>query len=668
MIGSPRSSWGREAVDATERVATILACSALDPGLAGLLLLDLDPALVHPLASWLAGLLGGESRVIPIGPKMAEDTLWERLKLDRDRAEHPEGPGFRWAPGPLVGEERDGEDRPPGVVAVPDLALAGLPVARAAVTLIGADVAHLERSGMARRWRPRDRWLAALRKEDVARVSPHLLDRFSVRIDAGDLQLPRDGALILPDADPVWSRAVTATREEAEPPGQQEDELPVLTVAAADRIVALVPLRSPGVRRDLALGRLARALAALAGEAEVLPGHVDRAAELIGLAAAAGPPASSWDGSGRPAGPEFRRISTYPVAMKAGPGADPENGSEGGTTGGPVAARPDRMNGVNGHLVAIGGGEPATLPPGPAGDVSGPPRSTAHTPYPEDDAKSVRDVASLRIGWQRALTGPPHGQPIGTQRTLDRRDIAVAATLLNAARYQTLRCPAHYREDHRLHVRKADLLSYRRAPQPGHLLVLVLDHTCRIRDWDWYQPLAPYLRWAYVTRALVGVVEMGAAGKDVRSELRATQFRSRSVLDPRVVSALERPPGRATPLAHGLTLAAGMLRHDTQQASALVGEAFLVVVTDGRANVPLADSHAATWPPAAVGGSAVDDAVQVGSEISKLRRVRCVVIDPGPRPYRHLTARLAVALAAPLVNGSPLRSQPHPPGLAGGAT
>jgi magnesium chelatase subunit D len=52
------------------------------------------------------------------------------------------------------------------------------------------------------------------------------------------------------------------------------------------------------------------------------------------------------------------------------------------------------------------------------------------------------------------------------------------------------------------------MLSYRRAPQPGHLLVLLLDHTCRAEDWNWLEPLSEYLGWAYVNRALVGVVEV----------------------------------------------------------------------------------------------------------------------------------------------------------------
>lgn len=89
-------------MDASERVAKALACSALDPNLAGLLFLDLDPALIYPLANWLGELLDG-SELIPLGPQIAEDTLWERFTFGGYIPERPEDAGFRWLPGRLVG-------------------------------------------------------------------------------------------------------------------------------------------------------------------------------------------------------------------------------------------------------------------------------------------------------------------------------------------------------------------------------------------------------------------------------------------------------------------------------------------------------------------------------------------------------------------------------------
>jgi magnesium chelatase subunit D len=390
-------------------------------------------------------------------------------------------------------------------------------------------------------------------------------------VDAADLSLPRDGGPVLPVAESAWLRAVRDTRA-----GRS---LPALSIAAADRVVALVPPGAVGARRDLALGRLARALAGLAGQAEASPGQVDSAAELIGL-------------PGRRPGPQL----------------PPE---------------------------PVGEGAAALSEYAPSGD-----------PYPEDDAVPQRDADPLRIGWR--LTGPQRGYPIGTKRALDATDIAVTATLFEAARQQKMRDPEGLQRGRPLHVLAQDLRSYRRAAKSSSLLVLLLDHTCRTPDWDWYAQLAPYLRWAYVNRTAVGVVEVGAADPD-DGELRATQFRCRNLLDPRLPAALERPPGRATPLAHGLDLAAAMLRHDTQQGSTAVDEATLVVVTDGRGNVPLAASQLGT-PPEFAGRSGVRDALDAARAIRALHRVRSVVIHPGLELHGHLAAMLAEALGARLAH------------------
>ncbi len=611
----------------TRRVATALACAALDPSLAGILLLDLDPVLIYPLARWLKALLtdapprdaeSGEAQpgpvppgsgplLIQLGPKMAEDTLWERFALTEPAP--PENLGFQWRPGRLSGYKRD-----PGIVVVPDLAWLGMPAARAAITLVGADVVHLERSGVSQLWRPRDRWLAALRSDEVDKVSAHLLDRFTLRVDAEGLELPwdPDPDLELPwDPDPLLTQKVRNRLGAA---------LPSLSNMAVSRVLSIIAPGVPGARRYLALGRLARAMAALAGGLEVLPGHVDSAAELTGLLRQRGT-ARTW-GGGSQNGPEDGR---------AAPGLLRQDG------------------GTNGHL-PVESDEPAERE-----FIPEPDRSNS---YPEDAVQPGRDAPLLRVGWQRVLTGPPRGQPIGTQCALNSSDIAVAATLLKAAHFQRLRCPQHgehYRLPHRLHLEKQDLLSYRRAPQPGQLLVLLLDHTCRTHDWDWYEPLEEYLGWAYVNRALVGVVEVGAepdgSALDVVSELRATQFQSRGVLDPRVLAALDRTPGRATPLAHGLALAWELLRRSTQQGGPAVTEAILVVITDGRANVPLAHSKTGTVP-VNVGLTGFDDVLKEGRKIQALgqaqRRVRSVVIDPGWQPNGRLAAQLAAELRASL--------------------
>lgn len=659
-------------MDVTRRVATALACSALDQSLAGLLLFDLDPAFIYPLANWLKELLKarqpelGEPAtwdgppLIPLGPQLAEDTLWERFTIERADPERTEDLGFRWRPGRLARYDQE-----PGIVLVPDLAELGLPAARAAITLLDADVAHLERSGVDKVWRPRDRWLAALRRVEVDQVSAHLLDRFAVRVDARGLELPwhpdADGDLPW-DPDPALAQAV---RDRLGQP------LPGLSDQAARRVLRIVDAGAPGARRWLALGRLTRALAALDGDGEARPGHVDNAAELTGLLSRGDPPHASGGPNGLNASNGLNATNGLNVS-NGSRGLNPTSGSSGskGSNGSRGPANGSRDGSATPGPLRAGGGS-GELPVVSAGAVKSefiP--ELARTAYPEDAVLPSRDAPLLRLGWQRVLTGPPRGQPIGTQRALSGSDIAVAATILNAARFQRLRCPQHsehYQRCRQLHLEKVDLLSYRRAPQPGHLLVLLLDHTCRAEDWDWYEPLSGYLGWAYANRALVGVIEVGTPEERppetvTESDLRATRFQARGVLDHRVLAAIDplyRPPRRATPLAHALSLAGELLRRTTQQGGAAVSEALLVVVTDARANVPLAHSKAGTLPER-VGRTAFEDSLGEARKIASLdparRRVRSVVIDQGWQPNGHLAVKLAAELGAALEHGIPAAS------------
>ena len=92
--------------------------------------------------------------------------------------------------------------------------------------------------------------LAALRSHDTGRVSAHLLDRFSCG-QRQWLNYPRQGGKVLPDPPPDWKDRIQAVR-------RRNVELPAMSDAATDRVVETLPARYPGVRRDLALARLAR--------------------------------------------------------------------------------------------------------------------------------------------------------------------------------------------------------------------------------------------------------------------------------------------------------------------------------------------------------------------------------------------------------------------------
>ena len=193
-----------------------------------------------------------------------------------------------------------------------------------------------------------------------------------------------------------------------------------------------------------------------------------------------------------------------------------------------------------------------------------------------------------------------------------------------------------------------DLRAYRRSRRADALLVLVLDHTC-LRDTDATDLLASYLYWAYTRRAAVTVIEVGATGATPDLELRASARTARSVQDPGVQAALRRPAGKATPLAHGLRLALDALRRAGRDP---VAEAWLVVVTDGLANVPLAASLSGRirlpWA-----GSGVEDALAAAADIAAFDWAEAVLIAPPRVPHPELPARLAAAMGAGLIRGAP---------------
>jgi magnesium chelatase subunit D len=193
-------------------------------------------------------------------------------------------------------------------------------------------------------------------------------------------------------------------------------------------------------------------------------------------------------------------------------------------------------------------------------------------------------------------------------------------------------------------ISATDLRAHRRAAPDDRLLVLVLDYTCR-GDWDWVDTLMPYLKWAYVERAGVCLVKVGAKGD---AELRAERLLARSLLAPAIDTELSAAAGDSTPLAHGLEVALHTLRHELHHGRNGVLEACLVVVTDGRGNVPL-DAARSGQPRCPVGRAGINDANAVAEQLAALDRVRRVVIDPRPTAHPDLPAQLAARLNAAVV-------------------
>ncbi|MFD7130876.1 hypothetical protein [Streptomyces sp. NPDC059894] len=614
------------------RLLQVLACSALGPGLDGVLLFDLEPEMLAPVTDAFARLLrlrdGRPVRRTTLGSVTGDDELWLRPTLRHDDS----GAAFSLEPGPLV----DTRDEASALVVVPDLARLSLPGMRAAVHLLGADVAAVERSGFRARWRPRARWLAACREADVNQLSPHLLDRFPIRLNAAGLRRASSGpervlsALAGRDPDPgfgevpeQWRTALTARRGTACP----------LTEEAATHAVSMFEAGTSG-RRPIALARLARALAVLADAAGCDTDRVDEAARLIGVAARPAPqPGTGPFPDGAP-GPSD-------APGDGPPQPEPPRPDLPGEESGPPAAGP---------AVALPASPTETLDTFAADTGEG-----RRSPYPEDDPQLLREFAPLRIPWQRRPEpSTARGPVIGVRSATAVRDLAFVATAMEAAKHQNLPARRALRAPGtgRLVVLPADFRSYARLPVAERMLVLVLDHTCR-RGWDWRPALAPYLQWAYTGRASVCAVEVG--GRTAEHELRADHFLARSVLDPRVGHALDRAPGRSSPLAHGLAITDQLLRRAFRQRSNLV-EAWLVVVSDGRGNVPL-DASVAGRLHGPVRRTGIEDALAAAGRIGAMGRMRlhAVVVDAARRPHPDLTFLLADALGGITVAGRTTR-------------
>ena len=582
----------------------LASCCALQPRLDGVLLLDLPPEALPDVAEGfrdvlaLAGQglggqgLGGQgaSRTVRLGLSQDEDALWTSLRLHDDA-----GPArLATADGPLVRAPHEGRL----VVAVPDLARLPLPAARAATALLDAPVASLQRHGRDLTWATGTLWLAACSSAEIGQVSPHLLDRFAVRFPAGAL-VPRPDPLTRVEAA-LAGAAVPRLRAPLPPRAWRaalasHGAQPELDGDAVAYAVAL-HARAPGLRRPLGLLRLAVATARLAGRSRVDRDQVEEVAVLTGLvdptlAGARVPDRPTIVVEEVPSAPEVRARSSHL------PAPEPVDRD----------ARDLPVLGVPAEVLEAG---PAAV--------------RRDRSFPEDTAEPDRELAPLQLPWQRqGGRSADRGTVVGTEPARSLHDLAWFDTLRSAALYRHVR-PGAEDGDAGLVVSPADLRSYRRAPHPDSLLVLVLDHTCR-GDWDWLPHLAPYLHQAYADRAAVCLVEVGGAGAP--SPLRAERRLLRNLLDPRLPAALERRPGGATPLAHGLELALAAVRHAVQHGAAGVTRAQLVLVTDGLGNVPLSASlrDEVTGP---VAGEGVADALDSARSLRELDRLRAVVVEP----------------------------------------
>jgi magnesium chelatase subunit D len=385
---------------------------------------------------------------------------------------------------------------------------------------------------------------------------------------------------------------------------------PEVTEAALHEVTRIA---GAGIRRGLALARVARALALLNGAATTTTHDVRHAADLLGL----GP-----DAAAGPVGP-------------AGNVTDPAEAGSGEVDGDSPAAA---------STVTGAGPASAVASAGAAGGL-----------YPEEAPDALPEAMSLRNPWAgMSRARQLRGQKTGVERTRSLTDLALVPTVLEAAKFQAWRPHSGG-----LIIRPEDWRRYRRGWSPHQVLIMVLDHTCR-RGWDWTPALTPYLQWAYVHRAAVCVIDVGH--KEAGSELRAERYRALSVRDPRVLRSLRRQPGRATPLASGIELAVEETLRLVRRGRATVDRAWLVVATDGRGNIPL-EASARDRVDGPVGRRGVEDSLTAAAAIRSIAGVRAVVVAPGVPPYVSLPFDLADALGGIVASAGPADGPLHALGL-----
>ncbi|WP_250029283.1 hypothetical protein [Paractinoplanes maris] len=622
-----------------ERITGVLSCLALDSRLGGVLFIDLRPDLLQRLATWLNDSLAGPDGshdIVTLGAADTDEDLWWRVS-----PQNVTPMGFRPTPGPLI----DAPGAPPKTIIVPDLARAGLAVTRAATVLIGSWVGVADRHGMHAEWAPGSRWLSACARSDLPRLSPHLLDRFPMRVDARDLsRQPFDPKAVRKCLETAGDEPLMPVLPAPMPVRRWSSQRrpPTLSPEAIDLVTDLIGATTAPHRRDLALARTARAIAAWEVADVVDEDHVRAAARLMGL------PVGAADDNAVPTPLPTPQPASAVAEEVVIPQSSNATSASSTATSATAEARSERPE-VKPSTVPVAERKPTgagpsvrlaatALPPGRAALIE--PEKTL---YPENDDTSIAEYASLRRPWQRV--GSPsqrRGTIIGAEPTRQLADIAVVPTMLEAAKFQSVR--------HHLTIRPSDLRRHRRQPLPDTALVLMIDHSCR-RDWNFTAALSPYLRWAYTQRSAVSLIELGH--RETEAELRAIRRRLGGTLDPGLDTALGRHPGRATPLAAGLDLAIQEMRLYLRNLPIRPEGSWLVVVSDGRGNIPLEASQR-NLRPTAVNRAGIDDAVTVAADAARLPAVRVVILaPPSLAHYRDLPFALADAMGGIVARTEP---------------
>ena len=486
-----------------------LACVALSPGLRSILVFDAPYSGLQQLSAILEQLLGAATdlqvQAYQLGPFETDDDIWGSVELPG------KPPLLR-----LFSPERNAKALQ--LLTRPDLSALSQVAARTCIMLVGAEIAHLERHEQHQIWRTRQCWLADCKRADIGKISPHLLDRFSLRIQWQDIDpterfsheervanllthVPHD----LPSMDgalppSILRQVAAATRQHVEIP-------PVVLRHVMDYLSH----EQYHPRREIALARFALALAQLAGASALSTEHVEEAARLLGITEQADDEqegASEEEGPFSPESLEKPRELTPPEpSLPQTPQSTPQ---------------PHHVNLP--ETTSSASIEAGTL--------------CSEDPYPEDTAFVEREAAALQLFTTRhSLSRSARGPIVGVEESDTLFDLAITSTILTALKFQSIRRSPEQERQRGIVFKHTDLRRYRRGAALEHVLMILLDYTSVRDNPNWQDTLLPYLSQAYTDRAGVVVIKVGA--EKAASELQAETVIARNITVPSIGETLE---------------------------------------------------------------------------------------------------------------------------------
>jgi len=600
-----------------------LAGSIIHPGLQNVLILDANPEQLTQIVHFYKEIYFSVNRIELkekfLNSTVSEDELWGNISFDEAKtAKDDELFSITWQKG-IFSPIADGNKF---MVAIPDLSRLSIPAARACISLMDSPMAYIERHGKQFQWKPEIIWFAGCKREYITRVSPHLLDRFMLRLSLNHSSktIRKEKVIQTLSRDPNFIDELsefTIDRDILDTLTKAKEYSPEWNQEAFQEINEYIfPEESISLRRDIALARLSYAIAQIENSPSITINHIEKSASVFSLQKRSplrpNPLIPSEENKSESTVDEQKATSNY-IAQDS----------------------PTSAIDVSENIKEID--ESAMTTP----DVDLPPQETS--PWPEDNSPIDRDLASLKIPWYRQSQINQHyGVIIGVEKSRRLSDLAIFSTIIEAAKFQVIRHKEHGLNDHNLIISISDIRSYIRAPISSKIFILVLDYTC-LKGIKWQEALLPFFFWAYFNRATVCLIQVGS--KASKNSLCAERNIEKNILSHRFNHLLFSEAGKSTPLAHGLELARRTLDEMLQKGKNSYREATLVVLSDGRGNIPL-EASLTRKISGYINRQGVEDAIKVAFSMRNRKYTKIYFLNPQPLQYPEFPVNLAEAMNA----------------------